>query len=59
MIEDDPARANHEHAMEIERKIASATQRYEAALGLNRERDTRYDELQELVVRSFNRKGVG
>ncbi len=59
MIEDDLARANHEHAMQIERKIASATQRYEAALSLNRERDIRYDELHELVVRSGNREDVG
>ena len=59
MIEDDPARAKHEHAMQIERKIASATQRYEAARALNRERDIRYDELQELVVQSGNREDVG
>ena len=59
MIEEDPARAKHEHAMQIERKIASATQRCEAALALNRDSDIRYDELQELVVRSGNRDDVG
>ena len=59
MIEDDPAQAKREHAMQIERKIASTTQRYEAALALNREGDFRYDELQELVVRSGNREDVG
>jgi len=32
MIEDDPARANHDHAMQIERGIASATTRYKDAL---------------------------
>lgn len=54
MIEDDPARANHEHAMQIERNIASATQRFDAALMKAKEVNERYDALVEEVVSSGN-----
>ena len=53
-IEDHPVRANHEHAVAVERRIAQATLSFDTAVQLRQDVSERQDELLNEILHSHN-----